>query len=682
MLAADQGRRGPDRPGHARPERPLGSPDARAESRLTRLSRSIGVTRTVLITGGAGFIGSNLTRRLVRARRPGPDPRRPVDRPDRLPRRRAARARARLAGGCRTTVRSAVDGVDAIVHLAARAGIDDSVRDPLGTFEANVTWSVGLLEAARLAGVRRFVFASSNAAAGDHQPPSDETDLPHPISPYGASKLAIEAYCQAYAATFGLAACSLRFSNAYGPYSLHKRSVVAAWLRAALAGRPIEINGDGQQTRDFVHADDLAAAVEAVLDAPEDDVAGELFQAGTGRRDDRRRARRRDRAGGRAAARDPSRTGAGRRRRAERGARRQGRVGPRVSGGGRARRRAGRGPRPGSRRPSRTPLWPASRPTRRRAPSEREPPMTASAEAAVGSRPTPSGPLPSRRIPRAGRPSPLLRDAFVTIVTRFGLAILIFATDIALARLLGPSAKGRFALVLLYSQLAALIVGWGMDQALAVVAGRDRQTARQGMANAIVWTAVVGGIAVVLSRLWLYGVPAVGPAGRAADGPHPEPVGRAVHLRGAGAPGRAVLLDRAVRAAGAQAGRPVQPDPRRAARDPAGDDRGHRRDRPPQPRRRPGPQPGRPGRRPPILILWVAARDDSARVPAVVARLLAEELRFGDPVAARLARRAAPVPRRTPSSSTSSSASARPASTRSPAGSPRRCGTSRTRSAP
>jgi UDP-glucose 4-epimerase len=179
-------------------------------------------------------------------------------------------------------VRAAVVGVDAIVHLAARAGIDDSVRDPLGTFEANVAWSMGLLEAARLAGVRRFVFASSNAAAGDHPPPSDETDLPHPISPYGASKLAIEAYCQAYAATFGLAACSLRFSNAYGPYSLHKRSVVAAWLRAGLTGHPIEINGDGTQTRDFVHADDLSAAVEAALGAPEDAIAGQLFQAGTG----------------------------------------------------------------------------------------------------------------------------------------------------------------------------------------------------------------------------------------------------------------------------------------------------------------------------------------------------------------------------------------------------------------
>ena len=150
------------------------------------------MTRTVLITGGAGFIGSNLTRRLVRR---GDEVRILDD--------LSIGQTAYLAGvphdlvrgslADADTVRSAVAGVDAIVHLAARAGIDDSVRDPLGTFEANVTWSVGLLDAARLAGVRRFVFASSNAAAGDHPPPSDETDLPHPISPYGASKLAIEA---------------------------------------------------------------------------------------------------------------------------------------------------------------------------------------------------------------------------------------------------------------------------------------------------------------------------------------------------------------------------------------------------------------------------------------------------------------------------------------------------------
>jgi UDP-glucose 4-epimerase len=180
-------------------------------------------------------------------------------------------------------VRDAVHGADAVVHLAARAGIPDSVADPLGTFEVNVTQTVAVLDAARRADVGRFVLASSNAAAGDHEPPADETDLPHPLSPYGASKLAGEAYCQAFAATYGMAACALRFSNAYGPYSLHKKSVVAAWLRAALADEPVTVHGDGEQTRDFVFAGDLAAFVVAALDAPAEAVAGELFQAGTGR---------------------------------------------------------------------------------------------------------------------------------------------------------------------------------------------------------------------------------------------------------------------------------------------------------------------------------------------------------------------------------------------------------------
>ena len=108
--------------------------------------------------------------------------------------------------------------------------------------------------------------------------------------------------------------------------------------------------------------------------------------------------------------------------------------------------------------------------------------------------------------PTPAGPSPLLRDALVTIGSRFGLAVLIFGTDVLLARLLGPAAKGRFALVLLFSQLAALIVGWGMDAALGVVSGRDRDAARRGFANAVIWTAVVGGFAVVLSG-WLYGLP-------------------------------------------------------------------------------------------------------------------------------------------------------------------------------
>jgi O-antigen/teichoic acid export membrane protein len=107
---------------------------------------------------------------------------------------------------------------------------------------------------------------------------------------------------------------------------------------------------------------------------------------------------------------------------------------------------------------------------------------------------------------RSGRGPTLMGDALVTIATRFGLAVLIFSTDVVLAHLLGPAAKGRFTLVLLFSQFAALVVGWGMDSALGVVAGRDARSARAGFANAIIWSAVVGGFSVVLSG-WLYGLP-------------------------------------------------------------------------------------------------------------------------------------------------------------------------------
>jgi O-antigen/teichoic acid export membrane protein len=106
--------------------------------------------------------------------------------------------------------------------------------------------------------------------------------------------------------------------------------------------------------------------------------------------------------------------------------------------------------------------------------------------------------------------SGLVRDAAITIGTRFGLAVLIFATDVLLANALGPAAKGRFSLVLLYSQLAAVLIGVGMDQAIAVVTGRSVDDARRGFANAVLWTAVVGGASVLIS-IWLYGIPSAGP---------------------------------------------------------------------------------------------------------------------------------------------------------------------------
>ena len=189
------------------------------------------------------------------------------------------------------------------------------MTDPLGTFDANVTRTVHLLDAARQAGARRFVLASSNAVLGPHEPPADEAVLPRPASPYGASKLAGEAYVAAYAATYGIAACALRFSNAYGPRSLHKKSVVAAWLRAALGGGSLTIHGDGEQTRDFVHVDDLAAALVAALEAPEDRVAGAVFQVGTGRETTVNELAAASRGGPRPPGRRAPRRGAGRRRR-------------------------------------------------------------------------------------------------------------------------------------------------------------------------------------------------------------------------------------------------------------------------------------------------------------------------------------------------------------------------------
>ena len=120
--------------------------------------------------------------------------------------------------------------------------------------------------------------------------------------------------------------------------------------------------------------------------------------------------------------------------------------------------------------------------------------------AVAGSEPDPAGATaPAQR-------SGLARDSLITISTRFGLALLILGTDIVLANLLGPSAKGRFTLVLLLSQLIAMVVAWGQDSALGVVAGRSREDARAGFANAVWWALIAGGITVLLVG-WAYGLP-------------------------------------------------------------------------------------------------------------------------------------------------------------------------------
>ena len=145
---------------------------------------------------------------------------------------------------------------------------------------SNVVGTLNYLEAARHNGARRFVFASSGGTTiGEAEPPIHEEMVPHPVSPYGASKLSGEGYCSAYFRTFGVETVALRFGNVYGPLSGHKNSVVARFIKRATSGETLEIYGDGTQTRDFIYVGDLINAVR--LSATVEGVGGEIFQIAT-----------------------------------------------------------------------------------------------------------------------------------------------------------------------------------------------------------------------------------------------------------------------------------------------------------------------------------------------------------------------------------------------------------------
>ena len=172
------------------------------------------------------------------------------------------------------------EGADVIVHLAANTGVMPSIEDPRADCMSNVVGTLNYLEAARHGGARRFVFASSGGTTiGEAEPPIHEEMVPHPVSPYGASKLAGEGYCSAYYRTFGIETVALRFGNVYGPLSGHKNSVVARFIKRASGGDVLEIYGDGTQTRDFIYVGDLIRAVR--LAATVEGVGGEIFQIAT-----------------------------------------------------------------------------------------------------------------------------------------------------------------------------------------------------------------------------------------------------------------------------------------------------------------------------------------------------------------------------------------------------------------
>lgn len=166
--------------------------------------------------------------------------------------------------------------VDSVVHLAANSGVPASVENPRLDLSSNVVGTFNMLEASRLNGIKRFVFASSGAPIGQCEPPIHEEIACHPVSPYGASKLAGEGYCSAFYHTYGLETVVLRFANVYGPGSRHKSSVVAGFIKHAMRGEPIEVFGNGEQTRDFIYVRDLVRAVS--LSLTKEGIGGQIFQ--------------------------------------------------------------------------------------------------------------------------------------------------------------------------------------------------------------------------------------------------------------------------------------------------------------------------------------------------------------------------------------------------------------------
>lgn len=241
---------------------------------------------TVLVTGGAGFIGSHLSEALAASGRTV----RILDNLSTgLPSNLAhINPTPELMQGCVTdpvAVAKAVAGCETVFHLAALASVAKSVEDPLASHAACATGTLNVLDAARKAGVRRVVYAgSASAYGGASDPAGQDEDTPLvALSPYAAAKLAGEFYAQAFAHTYGLETVRLRFFNVFGPrqradspYS----GVIAIFAALLSAGRTPTIHGDGLQSRDFVYVSDVAKALMLAADTP--GVSGRVYNVGTG----------------------------------------------------------------------------------------------------------------------------------------------------------------------------------------------------------------------------------------------------------------------------------------------------------------------------------------------------------------------------------------------------------------
>ena len=240
-----------------------------------------------LVTGGAGFIGSHIVDELVRR---GHD----VVVLDDLSTGQEAniegvRQKIDFRVGTITDlkdVQSACRGADYVVHLAARASVPKSVKDPIETNRTNIDGTLNVLVAARDAGARRFVFAASSSAYGETPTqPKIETMAPAPISPYGVTKYVGELYAQVFGRVYGLENASIRYFNVFGPRqdpTSQYSGVLSRFMLAVLRDEPPVIYGDGEQSRDFTYVanvvDETLRACEAV------GASGKVFNGGTGAR--------------------------------------------------------------------------------------------------------------------------------------------------------------------------------------------------------------------------------------------------------------------------------------------------------------------------------------------------------------------------------------------------------------
>jgi UDP-glucose 4-epimerase len=216
----------------------------------------------VLVTGGAGFIGSAIASRLLER---GAEVTVADLKPSEDPRVESVVGDLREAANVTAAVQP---GMHAVLHLAALTSVLKSVDAPTDFHTTNVDATAALLERARSVGVPSFVAASTNAVVGDVGRERITEDLPlRPLTPYGATKAAAEMLMSAYSACYDMACCPLRLSNVYGPGMGLKDSMVPRLMRAALTDTTVQIYGDGQQVRDFVHVSDVTDAFLLAMSA-------------------------------------------------------------------------------------------------------------------------------------------------------------------------------------------------------------------------------------------------------------------------------------------------------------------------------------------------------------------------------------------------------------------------------